>query len=96
MKWIVFVLCVLLLAIWSAGCVGTAAWYYPRVVEGAHQTFEALQALQEDQAVAAVAETADPKNFVRLAVVTWLFISALVWNIIATPLGIIALVVKPR
>lgn len=94
MKHAIFCLSCVLLALWTIGCAGAAVWYYPQAMQASRMLVEAWQGLQAAQEDAA-AGIADPAAAAGYVVWLWFFAVALAWNIVATPLGIIALIAKP-
>lgn len=93
MRQAIFTIAVTLLVAWTVGCVGMTVWYAPEAIEVAQQLANGLRVLQMQMA-APPQNYSDPEQLTGSILALWLFVSALTWNVVATPLGIIALIAK--
>lgn len=94
MRQILFIAALTLLGIWTIACIFLAAWYFEDVREMARVAAETWQAVQSARMGAPAANSSNAESVANVLVGSWVLIAALTWNLIATPLAIIALIAK--
>ena len=92
---VVFWACVAGIVLWTAASIAVAAYFLPSIIEHAGDASRALLALRSGKALADVpAASFGPDAFFVIA--AWLMSWIWVWSWAVTPLGIIALIARPR